>query len=97
MCEQCQKLPARSNGRSKLGFQLWHKLCNGCARQRYKNNNQKEMTCAECEFKGFDSCQLSYVDGQTICLNCNALRLKRLRKRKEITVDATLDWANITI
>lgn len=55
------------------------------------------MTCAECGFTGVDSCQLSYVDGQTMCLNCNALRLKRLRKRKEITVDATLDWANVTI
>ena len=97
ICAGCRRLPARSNGRSKLGFQLWHKLCNACARQQYQNNNQKEMTCGECGFTGVDRCQLSYVDDHTLCQNCNALRLKRLRRRKELTVDATLDWANITI
>ncbi len=55
------------------------------------------MECAECGFKAVDGCQICYVDGHSICANCNAVRLKRLRKRKELTVDATLDWRDIRL
>jgi hypothetical protein len=97
ICVRCQQLPARPNGKSRLGFQQWHKYCNNCARIMYKTRGRKEMECAECGFKAVDGCQICYVDGHSICANCNAVRLKRLRKRKELTVDATLDWRDIRL
>jgi NADH pyrophosphatase NudC (nudix superfamily) len=97
VCTRCQKLPARSNGTSVLGYTRWHKYCNNCAREMYRNRGRKEMACDNCGFQAVDSSQICYVDGHSICANCNAVRLKRLRKRKELTVDATLDWGDIRL
>jgi hypothetical protein len=96
LCSECEVIPARSNGISVHGFQLWHKLCNHCAKKKYRPI-EKDDTCSECNFTCIDSCQMCYVDGQTLCQNCNALRLKTIKKRAEITVDATVDWANLRL
>ena len=96
MCEMCNVLPARKNGRSTRGFQLWHKLCNTCAKHKYEpvtKNNQ----CSRCGFLAADGCQMCSVDSTTICQNCNALRLKELRYHSVLTVDATVDWANVRL
>lgn len=96
VCEECNELPARSNGISRLGYTRWHKLCNRCAKKRYTNKNKQDQ-CARCGFIAVDSCQLCYVDEETICQNCNAVELKKKRRHKELTVDATVDWNNLRL
>lgn len=95
ICEKCGKLPARKNGLSARGFQRWHKYCNTCAKHKYEHKI-KDDHCDECGFKCADMCQMCSVDGKTLCLNCNALRLKNNRQG-ELTVDATVDWGNLRL
>lgn len=96
LCSECKSIPARPNGTSVRGFQLWHKLCNHCAKKKY-HSVEKDDTCSECNFTCIDSCQMCYVDERTLCQNCNALRLKSIKKRAELTVDATVDWRDIRL
>ena len=96
ICKECRELPARPNGRSISGFQRWHTLCSHCAKLKY-NRKLKNNYCNRCGFKAEDSCQLCLIERETICQNCNALRLKNIKKRAELTVDATVDWANIRL
>jgi len=97
ICSECLRLPARPNGRSALGYQRWHTLCNSCANLRYKKQPQKQQVCSKCGFQSVDGCQMCLVNGQTICLNCNALRLKDIRPHSELTVDATVNWLDIRL
>ena len=97
LCSDCGLLPARPNGISVKGYQLWHKLCNSCARKKYQPQIVKDNKCSSCGFVAEHSCQLCLVSGQTICQNCNSLRIQHQRHPPELTVDATVDLANITI
>jgi group I intron endonuclease len=96
LCSMCNELPARSNGTSVLGYQRWQKICNRCAKKKYSLIKLSDH-CNECGFEAANSCQLCLVDGVTICQNCNALRLKERRQRTELTVDATVNWGNLTL
>jgi hypothetical protein len=99
LCAECKTQPARSNGTSVRGFQLWHKYCGTCAKQRYSNKQKagRDNTCDDCGFKG-DPCQFDQttVLGQSclLCANCHRLRIKHenqiKRKHRELTVDATI-------
>lgn len=97
MCSVCNCLPARSNGKSVLGFDLWQNICSRCAKSRYKSKSVKSDRCNRCGFVAEDSCQLCLVNGETVCQNCNSLRLKQQRPRAELTVDATVDIGNIRL
>ena len=96
LCENCHDLPARQNGVSVLGYARWQRLCNTCHRKKYDKKN-KEDSCTRCGFVAIDSCQLCYVDDETVCHNCNAIELKKKRRHKELTVDATVDWNNLRL
>lgn len=96
LCSECKSIPSRSNGTSVHGYQRWHKLCNHCAKKKYRPT-EKNDTCIQCGFTCVDSCQMCYVEEKTLCQNCNALRLKNIKKRAELTVDATVDWANLRL
>ena len=96
MCKECNKLPSRPNGRSISGYQRWHTLCNYCAKLKY-TKKKKDSKCSICNFESIDSCQLCLINGETICQNCNALRLKNIKKRAELTVDATINWEDIRL
>lgn len=90
LCTMCKLLPSRKNGKSAKGFQRWHSLCNSCANKKYKKVKTKNNICEECGFISKDVCQICVIDERSICLNCNALRIKKNRKKLELTVDATV-------
>lgn len=90
LCKKCGILPSRKNGKSAKGFQRWHSLCNRCANIKYKKIKEKSDVCGWCGFISVDSCQICMINSVSICLNCNALRLKQNRKKAELTVDATV-------
>lgn len=85
-------MPARSNGTSVEGYKRWRRFCNTCSKGRAQ---KKDDECYLCGFEAVDACQMCLVDGMTICQNCNALRLKK--KKKELTVDADVDWSNVRL
>jgi ribosomal protein L37E len=101
ICIECNKNPARKNGVSVRGFQLWHKLCNLCAKKRYVQPIKKDSTCSSCGFVAVDSCQLDLVDDRTICACCHRLEIKheneRKRNERQITVDATVGLDDYTL
>jgi hypothetical protein len=94
MCAKCGVLPSRTNGISVRGFQRWHRYCNSCSKSA-RAPIKKDVRCSECGFTSKYSCQLCLVDGDTICQNCNALRL--MNKRNELTVDATVNLDDIRL
>jgi ribosomal protein L37E len=96
VCKMCNELPARPNGTSTKGYQLWHSMCNRCAKHQYVKS-KKDTVCSICNFVAKDECQLVVVDKSTLCHNCNALRLKASRRRAELTVDATVSWSDIKL
>jgi hypothetical protein len=61
-----------------------------------RKKDLKDSVCQICGFEAHDRCQLCYVDGKTICQNCNALRLKQ-KKHQGITVDATINIGDIRL
>lgn len=95
ICSICGELPARPNGVSVKGFQLWHSLCNRCSKKKY--TQKKDTVCSVCGFTAQDECQLLIVKNKTLCHNCNVLRLKISRRRTELTVDATVSWDDIKL
>ena len=101
ICQSCNKNPARSNGTSVQGFQLWHKLCNVCAKRKYTRPPEKKSSCEVCGFAAVDPCQLDLVERRTVCANCHRLEIKveneRRREAREITVDATVDLDQIRL
>jgi len=105
-CKNCKVGLAKANGKSKHGFQQWHKYCSDCAKGAYSPKFgfllKKKSYCEECGFTAKDKCQLdiTYIDGnnknksdnnlKTICANCNRLKLKNKKTKKSI-LDITID------
>jgi hypothetical protein len=105
-CDRCDISLAKPNGKSKHGFQKWHKYCVGCAKALYakgfKHLQYKTTTCIECGFVPTDMIQLviMYNDGdsknktppniKTVCLNCASLIKKRIDSVEKI-LDISVD------
>ena len=106
-CENCKTTLAKPNGKSKYGFQKWHKYCSTCAKAAYNKKNGfllcKKSACEQCGFVAEDTCQLDivYKDGNsknkeptnivTLCANCNRLHQKNLRENNKSILDITID------
>ena len=65
LCSHCKFTLSKPNGKSKHGFQKWHKYCVDCAKamynKRFKHIQHKKMQCEECEFVPQDKVQLDLV------------------------------------
>ena len=50
-CKHCKLSLAKKNGKSKHGFQLWHKFCSDCAKaiynDKYKHILDKKLSADE--------------------------------------------------
>ena len=107
VCKHCEFALAKPNGKSKHGFQKWHKYCEDCAKalysEKHKHLADKKSQCEECGFIPVDRCQLDliYLDGdknnksndnlKTMCANCARLHKKKMRTRKKSILNATVD------
>ena len=107
LCKQCNVVLAKPNGKSKHGFQKWHKYCSTCStsmyNQKFGHRLNKHDKCDSCDFIPKDKCQLDivYKDGdkknkvksniKTLCANCNRLYQKKLREKKKSILDITID------
>lgn len=107
ICSHCKFTLAKPNGKSKHGFQKWHKYCDDCAKTmysgRFKHLQHKGNTCEECGFIPEDRIQLDlvYRDGDkknkkkvnllTLCANCARLYNKKIRTGKKSILNATVD------
>lgn len=107
LCENCKVTLAKPNGKSKHGFQKWHRYCSTCSKAAYNNKFgfllNKKNKCEKCGFVPEDKCQLDivYKDGniknkeksnmKTLCANCNRLHKKKLRENKKKLLDITVD------
>ena len=105
-CNKCNISLAKPNGKSKLGFQKWHKYCVGCAKALYDKGfvylQHKKMLCIECGFIPTDMVQLVIMykdkDSQnktpsnlkTVCLNCASL-IKKHNNEIEKTLNISVD------
>lgn len=99
ICTNCKFALAKPNGKSKHGFQKWHRYCVDCAKiiysDKHKHLAHKKSTCNECNFVPIDKCQLDmvYKDGNkknksaknilTLCANCNRLYQKKNKRSKK--------------
>ena len=107
ICAHCDFALAKPNGKSKLGFQKWHRYCVDCAKaiynDRFKHLKHKKLTCEQCAFVPQDKCQLDVVfrDGNkrnktrknlmTLCANCSRLHNKRIRTGRKSILNETVD------
>ena len=107
ICSHCKFSLAKPNGKSKHGFQKWHRYCEDCAKTmysgRFKHLQHKGNTCEECNFVPEDRIQLDlvYRDGNkknkkktnllTLCANCARLYNKKLRTGKKSILNVTVD------
>jgi hypothetical protein len=107
ICIHCKFSLVKPNGKSKHGFQKWHKYCEDCAKTmysgRFKHLQHKGNSCEECSFVPEDRVQLDlvYKDGNkknkkkinllTLCANCARLYNKKLRTGKKSILNATVD------
>ena len=105
-CNKCNISLAKPTGKSKHGFQKWHKYCAGCAKALYakgfKHLLHKKMLCIECGFKPLDMIQLviMYKDKnaknktppniKTVCLNCASI-IKKRENDIEKTLNISVD------
>lgn len=112
LCANCNISLAKPNGKSKHGFQKWHKYCASCAKGKYNKNYEflqsKRNKCEKCGFIAEDKCQLSliYKDGnknnkeknnvKTFCANCSKLHYKKLKDKTKSIYNITTD-TDITI
>lgn len=106
-CKNCKLSLAKQNGKSKHGFQLWHKYCSDCAKALYNDKHKhllnKKTICEQCDFIAQDMCQLDlfYKDNDkenkhstnllTLCANCSRLHRKRLKSEKKSILNVTVD------
>jgi uncharacterized Zn finger protein len=106
-CKHCKISLARPNGKSKHGFQLWHKYCVDCSKALYSEKHKhlinKTTQCQQCSFQAIDQCQLDlvYKDGNknnkekenliTLCANCSRVHTKQLRTEKKSILNVTVD------
>lgn len=107
LCAHCKFTLAKPNGKSKHGFQKWHKYCVECAKaiynKRFNHLKNKATSCEQCGFVPEDLVQLDvvYIDGnklnkaasnlKTMCANCSRLHNKKCRNRKKSILNATVD------
>jgi hypothetical protein len=107
LCKQCNLSLAKQNGKSKYGFQLWHKYCVDCAKALYSEKHKhlinKTTQCELCSFQAIEHCQLDlvYKDGNknnkekenliTLCANCSRVHRKQLRTEKKSILNITVD------
>jgi hypothetical protein len=107
ICSQCKFSLAKPNGKSKHGFQKWHKYCVDCAKavynNRFKHLKNKKNMCERCDFVPEDRIQLDvvYVDGNkknktrnnllTLCANCSRIHNKKIGKIKKSILNVTVD------
>lgn len=107
VCQHCKFALAKKNGKSKLGFQLWHKYCIDCSKilysERFKHLAVKASQCEECGFVPQDMVQLDvvYIDGdaqnknpnnlKTMCANCSRVHNKKCKNRKKSILNVTVD------
>jgi acetyl-CoA carboxylase beta subunit len=107
ICSHCGIVPAKFNGKSKLGFKKWHKYCVDCSKilysDKHKHLQYKTLKCEFCNFKAEDKCQMDIVfkDGnqknkkesnlKTLCLNCSSVYKKRLKKSRKSIMNITVD------
>lgn len=70
ICANCNTVPAKFNGKSKLGYKKWHKYCVDCSKSLYSKKHKhllhkKKDKCDMCGFVAKDPCQLDliYRDG----------------------------------
>ena len=95
MCIGCGERPGRSAGLNSSGVKTWRKYCSSCDSAKYRKQRLVDLTCTECGFVAQDVCQMDSVDSQSICSNCNRLRVKRMKQQEhnsyELTVDTTVD------
>lgn len=107
ICNHCKFALAKPNGKSKHGFQQWHRYCDDCAKTmysgRFKHLQHKGNICEECNFVPEDRIQLDlvYKDGNkknkkkdnllTVCANCSRLHNKKIRTGKKSILNATVD------
>jgi len=113
ICINCKFSLAKSNGKSKHGFQKWHRYCVECAKSiynpRFKHLQYKKLHCEQCSFEAEDKCQLDliFVDGNkknktkknmlTLCANCSRLYKKRQRTGKKSILNNVTVDADIRI
>ena len=107
LCTNCRFALAKPNGKSKHGFQKWHRYCVDCAKaiynDRFKHLRYKKTTCDQCGFEAIDKCQIDLVfkDGnpknkkennlKTLCANCSRVFKKRLKKGRKSVMNITVD------
>lgn len=107
LCLHCKFALAKPNGKSKHGFQKWHRYCVDCAKaiynDRFKHLQHKKFVCESCGFVPEDKCQLDLVfkDGNknnkkkknliTLCANCSRLHKKKQRTGKKSILNVTVD------
>jgi hypothetical protein len=107
LCSHCKFALGKPNGKSKHGFQKWHRYCEDCAKSiyngRFKHLQHKRNTCEECSFVPEDRIQLDliFIDGNkrnktrenllTLCANCARLHNKKVRTGKKSILNATVD------
>lgn len=107
VCKNCKIQLAKPNGKSKYGFQKWHKFCSDCAKatynDKYKHLLNKKTICEQCDFTAIDLCQLDliYIDGNkenkntdnllTLCANCSRLHRKKEKAEKKSILNITVD------
>ena len=107
LCSHCKFTLAKPNGKSKHGFQKWHKYCVDCAKamysKRFKHILNKKMVCEGCGFIPQDKIQIDlvYKDGNainknktnliTLCANCARLYNKKTRKVKKSIINLPVD------
>lgn len=107
ICSHCKFALVKPNGKSKHGFQKWHKYCESCAKilysNRFKHLQYKGSVCEDCSFVPKELIQLDivYADGNknnkkknnllTLCANCARLYNKKLRTGNKSILNATVD------
>ena len=107
LCRQCNLSLAKQNGKSKYGFQLWHKYSSDCAKAIYNDKHKylinKTIVCEQCNFQAIDKCQLDlvYKDADknnkdttnllTLCANCSRLHRKNIKSEKKSILNVTVD------
>jgi len=107
ICSHCSFALAKPNGKSKHGFQKWHRYCIDCAKATYNNRfkhlQHKKTSCDQCSFVPEDLCQLDlvFIDGNksnkvkknllTLCANCARIHNKRTRTGKKSILNVSVD------
>jgi hypothetical protein len=101
MCRECNTRVVRKGPKSVHGYQTWAKLCGSCENKKYRKSRVVNLVCSVCGFQAEDKCQIDLVEGDSLCSNCNRLRVKQNKQKKhneyELTVDATVNLNDIRL